>query len=131
MSSEPQQIEHRGWRFPFAFFAGPILWGLQLLAGYGLTTVSCTLASKLPDYILIGVSGVIALAAAIVAVGAWRGRPGQQHSIWMETNEALDTSTFLAVSGFVMNLLFFLLIVATFVADIFLSPCPVITMPLP
>ncbi len=131
MTNGPQQIEHRGWQIPFGFFAGPILWGLQILAGYGLTTVSCNIANKLPLYILIGASGLIVLAAAVVAYAAWRKWPGEERSIFLESNASHGTSTFLAVSGFLISILFFLLIVATLIADIFLSPCPVITMPLP
>ncbi len=131
MASKSEHIEHRGWRFPFAFFAGPALWGIQILAGYGLTTVSCNVASKVPVLLLIGISSVIVLAAAFIAYGAWRAWPGKERSIFMETGEADGTTTFLAVSSFAVSLLFFLLILATFLTDIFLSPCPIITMPLP
>jgi hypothetical protein len=82
-------------------------------------------------YILTGLSGLVVLAAAVVAYGAWHAWPGQEGSIFMETDQADRTSTFLAVSGFVVSLLFFLLILATFVSSLFLSPCPIITMPLP
>ncbi len=131
MANAPHQVEHRGWRIPFGFFAGPILWGLQILAGYGLTTVSCNVGSKLPVLILIGICVLIVLAAAIIAYGAWRVWPRKERSIFMETSQADNTSSFLAVSGFVISTLFFLLILATFVTDLFLSPCPIITMPLP
>jgi hypothetical protein len=131
MASRTDQIEHRGWHLPFGFFAGPVLWGLQVLAGYGLTTVSCNIASKLPVYLLTAICGLIVLAAVFVAYGAWRTGPGKAQSIFMETAEADGATTFLAVSGFVVSLLFFLLILATFVSDLFLSPCPIITMPLP
>ena len=104
---------------------------MQILAGYGLTTVSCSIANKLPVYVLTGVSALIVLGAAIVAHGAWRTWPGEEGSIFMETDRADRTSTFLAVSGFLVSLLFFLLILATFVSDLFLSPCPIISMPLP
>jgi hypothetical protein len=77
------------WRLPFGFLAGPVLWGLQILVGYGLVTVSCTTGNKLPVYLTIALSGLIVLG------------------------------------------LFFLLILATVITAFFLSPCPVITMPLP
>ncbi len=131
MATRSQQVEHRGWRVPFGFFAGPVLWGLQIVAGYGLTTVSCSIANKWPLYALIGASGLIVLAAAVVAYSAWRTWPGSERSIFMEADRSEGTSTFLAVSGFVVSLLFFLLILATLAVDIFSSPCPVITMPLP
>ncbi len=132
MTHEPQRkIERLGWQSPFGFLAGPILWGLQILAGYGLATVSCDTRSNLAVLLMVGISGAIILAAAFVAYGAWRKWPGQERSIFMETDQEDRTSTFVAVSGFIVSLLFFLLTLATFATDIFLSPCPIITMPLP
>ena len=130
MANRPQDIEHRGWHIPFSLWAGPVLWGLQILAGYGLATVACGIGNNLPVLVLIGFSGLIVLVAAVVAYRAWHARPEEQ-SIFMEANQADRTATFLAVSGFIMSLLFFLLILATFVSDIFLGSCPIITMPLP
>ncbi len=131
MANRAEQVEHGGWRIPFGFLAGPILWGLQILAGYGLTTVACNIAGKLPVYVLTGLCGLIVLAATVVAYGAWRAGPGKERSILMETDDAGRTAAFLSMSGFVMSLLFFLLILATFISDIFLSPCPIITMTMP
>ncbi len=131
MTNADRPVEHRGWRFSFAFFAGPILWGFQILAGYGLVTVSCSIANKWPLYLLIGVSAIIVLAAAIVAYGAWRVVPNSDNSIFVDANQARETSTFLAVASVFVSSLFFLVILSTLVADIFLSPCPIITLPLP
>ncbi len=131
MTNADRPVEHRGWRFSFAFFAGPILWGLQILAGYGLVTVSCNIANKWPLYLLIGASAVIVLAAAIVAYGAWRNVPGLHHSILVDANQADETSRFLALASLFVSSLFFIVILATLIADIFLSPCPIITLPLP
>ncbi len=131
MTNADRPVEHRGWRFSFAFFAGPILWGFQILAGYGLVTVSCSIANKWPLYLLIGVSALIVLAAAIVAYGAWQGVPRSEPSMLVEANQARETSTFFAVAGIFVSSLFFIVILATLIADIFLSPCPIITLPLP
>lgn len=131
MAERTEQIEHRGWRIPFGFWAGPVLWGLQILAGYGLTSVSCNIRNSLPVLVLVGASGLIALLAALVAYGAWRAWPGSARSIFMGADEVDRTTTFLAASGFIVSLLFFLLILSTFVSDLFISPCPIITMPLP
>ncbi len=128
---DEKDIERPGWRAPFGFWAGPILWGLQLLAGYGLATVSCTAGNKLPVLLMVGISGLVVLAAAFVAYRAWRAQPDKAQSILRETNQTDRTGTFIAASGFVVSLLFFLLILATFISDLFLSPCPIITMPLP
>jgi hypothetical protein len=131
MTNETQRIEHRGWRIPFGFFAGPLLYGLQLLVGYGLATVACAINNKWPVYALIGLSALIVLAAALVAHNSWHAWPGSERSIFLEADQSHDTTTFLAVSGFVISLLFFLLILATLIIDVFSSSCPVITMPLP
>ncbi len=132
MRREPERdIERSGQQAPYGFWAGPILWGLQLLAGYGLATVSCNAHSNLAVLLIVGISGAIVVAAAFLAYSAWRQLPGHERSIWMETDKGDRTSTFLAVSAFVVSLLFLLLILATFVTDVFLSPCPIITMPLP
>ena len=129
MTNQETQITRSKWRLPFGFFAGPVLWGLQIIIGYGLVTVSCSIGNKWPVYVTSGLSALIVLIAALVALGAWRSVADA--SIWMETNESQDATRFLIVSGFLVSLLFFLLILATFVAAFFLSPCPLITMPLP
>ncbi len=129
MTNQETQITRDKWRLPFSFFAGPVLWGLQIIVGYGLVTVSCSIGNKWPVYASVGLSALIVLIAALVALGAWRSVADA--SIWMETNESQDATRFLIVSGFLVSLLFFLLILATFVAAFFLSPCPLITMPLP
>ncbi len=129
MTNQETQITRGKWRLPFGFFAGPVLWAIQIIVGYGLVTASCNLGNKWPVYGTVGLSALIVLIAAFVANGAWRSTVDA--SIWMETNESQDTTRFLIVSGFLISLLFFLLILATFVAAFFLSPCPLITMPLP
>ncbi len=129
MTNQETQITRSKWRLPFGFFAGPVLWAIQIIVGYGMVTVSCNIGNKLPVYLIVGISALIVLAAAFVAYGAWRSIVDA--SIWMETNESQDATRFLIVSGFLVSLLFFLLILATFVVAFFLSPCPPITMPLP
>ena len=117
------------WGLPFGFFAGPVLWGLQILVGYGLVTVSCTSGNKLPVYLTIALSGLIVLAAAVVSYQAWRSQADD--SLLMTTNQAQESTMFWTISGFVMSLLFFILILVTVITAFFLSPCPIITMPLP
>ncbi len=129
MANQETSIARSKWRIPFGFFAGPVLWALQIIVGYGLVTVSCSIGNKWPVYLTVGLSALIVLAAAFVAYGAWRSIVDT--SIWMETNEIQDATRFLIVSGFIVSALFFLLILATFAAAFFLSPCPFITMPLP
>ena len=120
---------NRRWQLPFGVLAGPILWGLQLLVGYGLASVSCAIGNKLPVYLMIALSALIVLAAAIVAYQAWRAEQG--NSLLLATNQVQESRTFWTISGFVMSALFFILILVTGITALFLSPCPIITMPLP
>ena len=129
MTRQNKQVGRNRWQTPFEFFAGPILWGLQILVGYGLATVACTNGNKLPVYLTIGISALIVLVAGVLAYQAWNSRA--QDSILVATDQAQETPMFWAVSGFFMSTLFFLLILATAITAVFLSPCPLITMPLP
>ena len=129
MSNQETQITGRRWRLPFGFFAGPVLWGLEILVGYGLATLACVSENKWPVYLMTGIAGLIVLIAAVIAYQAWNSRTDE--SIFVETDQAQETPIFWAVSGLVVSTLFFSLILTTFVAAFFLSPCPLITMPLP
>jgi len=129
MSNRETQITQRRWRLPFGFFAGPVLWGLEILVGYGLVTVACMNGNKWPVYVTTGIAALIVLIAGVIAYRTWTSRTDE--SIFVETDQAQETPIFWAVSGLVVSTLFFSLILTTFVAAFFLSPCPLITMPLP
>lgn len=129
MSKQKAKDNSSRWQLPFGFFAGPILWGLQIIVGYGLVTVACMNRNKLPVYLTIGISALIVLVAAVLAYRAWGASSNE--SLLVASDQAQETPAFWAVSGLVVSTLFFLLILATFVAGIFLSPCPLITMPMP
>ncbi len=105
------------------------MWGLQILVGYGLVTVACVSGNKLPVFLTVGISALIVLIAGILAYRAWAST--DQGSMLMAVDQAQETPAFWAVSGFAISALFFLLILATFIAAIFLSPCPINTMPMP
>ncbi len=129
MNNQSTSDPTRKWILPFGLLAGPVLWGLQILVGYGLASLSCTLDNKLPVYFLIFLSALIVLAAAILTFQAWR--TGASDSFSSEINQTRESSTFWTVAGFVLSVLFFVLILATGITAVFLSPCPIITMPLP
>ena len=129
MNTEKTQINRNRWKLPFGFFAGPILWGLQILVGYGLVSVACVSGSKWPVYLTVGIAGLIVLFAGTLTYQAWNS--DANNSILLDVDEIQESTPFWAVSGFVVSMLFFLLILTTGVAAIFLSPCPIITMPLP
>src|SRR5436190_875687 len=108
------------WQLPFGFFAGPVLWGLQILVGYGLVSVSCITGNKFPVYLTIGIAAVIVLVAGVFAYQALIS--STNNSMLMEANQGQETPIFWSVSGFVMSALFFLLILSTAITAIFLSP---------
>ena len=125
-----QNMRSNRWQLPFGFFAGPILWGLQILVGYGLVSVACTSGAKWSVYLTVGTAGLIVLLAGILAYQAWDAHAGDG-SILMDADQAKGSSTFWAVSSLAVSTLFFLLILTTAIAAIFLSPCPIITMFMP
>lgn len=129
MNEQNTQVKRNRWLLPFGFFAGPILWGLQILAGYGLVTVACTNGNKLPVYLTVGIAALIVLVAGVLAYQSWTRQSDK--SMLLATDEAQETRMFWAVSGSLVSTLFFFLILTTAIAAFFLSPCPIITMPLP
>jgi hypothetical protein len=129
MNHENTEVPRNSWRLPFGFYAGPVLWGLQILVGYGLATVACESGNSWLVYITVGIAALIVLIAGVLAYQGWSARSDK--SLLLETDQAQDTQSFWALSGFAVSTLFFLLILTTAVAAIFLSPCPIITMPLP
>ncbi len=129
MSTQSTSEPIRKWLLPFGFLAGPVLWGLQILVGYGLANLSCTLGNKLPVYLLIFLSALIVLVAAILTLQAWRSAASD--SLSSEINQPRESRTFWTIAGFVLSTLFFVLIFVTGITAVFLSPCPIITMPLP
>jgi hypothetical protein len=129
MSTQSTLEQTRRWLFPFGFLAGPVLWGLQLLAGYGLASLSCAIGNKLPIYLLIAVSALIVLSAAILTLQAWRTMADD--SFLSGTDQTRESRMFWTISSFVLSMLFFILILVTGITAVFLSPCPIITMPLP
>jgi hypothetical protein len=129
MNHQTTEMDRNRWRLPFGFFAGPVLWGLQILIGYGLATLACQSGNSWLVYLTTGLAALIVLIAGILVYQVWSRRSND--SLLMETDRAQDTRMFWEVSGLAVSTLFFFLILATAVAAIFLSPCPIITMPLP
>ncbi len=114
----------------FGFFAGPIAWVLQLVIGYALSTVSCSVGSKLPVYVLSALAVLVTIGAGIAAWRSWRelrtGRPTLSDMVVEH-----ESAEFLAIAGFLISGIFFLLTVLTGLSGLFLTACPIITMPLP
>jgi len=119
----------------FSFFAGPAAWALQLLIGYGLAAQACMAGTKLWIYLVNGAAVVIVLIAAVLAFRAWRSyvnsRDSESRSMILDIEGSVNRQEFVAISGALLSSVFFLLVLVTGLAMIFLSPCPIISMPLP
>lgn len=120
-----------GWRGAYAFFGGPLAWALELLIGYGLTSVACSAQNKLAVYILAGLALLVALGAGWIAYRAWRALAPAGGPALAELDASQGRGQFVAMSGFLLSVLFFGLVVVIAGFSIFLGPCPIITMPFP
>src|SRR5574338_865482 len=107
MDHQDTQMARNRWRLPFGFFAGPVLWGLQILVGYGLVTVACQSGNSWLVYLTVGIAALIVLVAGLLAYRAWNNH--SDTSLLLATDQAQDTQTFWALSGFAVSALFFLL----------------------
>ncbi len=117
-------------RVSFGFFAGPIAWVLQLIIGYVLSTVACEVGSKLPVYILSALAVLVTLGAGFAAWRSWRGLRPDRPTL-TDIDEEHASAEFLAIAGLIISGIFFVLTLLTGVASLFLTACPIITMPLP
>lgn len=131
--AQPQPAEtlprHR-FTLPFSFFAGPAMWALQILIGYALATQSCLAGNKLSMYLLSAAVVLIVLASAFLAYRNWRGyAQGRRSLADIEAN--VSRQEFVAMGGALLSTMFLFPILLTSVSIIFLSPCPIITMPMP
>jgi len=112
------------------FFAGPVIWALQLFIGYTLASYACSL-SKIPVYVLGVIMALIVLAAGILAYQSWQRLTAENRPALQDVDELHEWPAFIAVAGFIVSLLFLGLIVVTAVVAFFHNPCPLITMPFP
>ncbi len=115
--TEIQTQQNRFFLF-LGFFAGPVVWALQLFIGYALVPVACRSGSKLALYLVSGVAAVIILFAELLSL--------------LKVKANMRSQDFLMISGMLLSSLFFLLAVYTGVGQIFFnSACPVNTIPFP
>lgn len=115
---------------PFSFFAGPAAWALQILIGYGLSAQSCIVGNKLSIYILSAAVALIVIASAYLAYRNWREYSRGRQSL-TDLEAGIGRQEWVSLAGALLSTMFLLPILMTGVAIIFLSPCPVISMPLP
>jgi len=129
--SEPRDGRGRAARnreLALGVLGGPILWGIQMVVGYALVPLSCSSGSKVSLYILATVTAVLTVSTGILA---WRQWQLATDNRWQEFDKPRLPQSFLGSLGVITSLLFLLIIVMTGLANLFLSPCPVITMMAP
>jgi hypothetical protein len=109
--STPGRSSARMW---FGFLAGPAAYGMQLLLGYALTPLACS-STKAPLHLLSAAAVGVVVTAAVLSFRAWRARSARTGTT--------DAVGFMFQAGFVLSLIFLLLILATALNIIMLAPC--------
>ncbi len=114
---------------PFGFFAGPVVWVLQVFIGYALLPGICQSGDKLGLYLVSIAAAAIVLIAGILAYRDWRRTAKLREPV--NFYGKASRREFVAAAGALLSSLFFLLIVTTGIGQIFLNACPVNTIPFP
>lgn len=121
----------------FGVLAGPIVWSLYFLAGYGLSEVACRLrllespmmgltALSLLILLLTLVALIVTLSAGFVAYRNWRhvNRAGLSSSSAAGSHRLdRDSGQFMALAGLMLSALFSFLILVTGLPVLVLHPC--------
>lgn len=113
------------------FFVGLIVWFLQLLVSYVLSSLACGPWSTVAFLVLAALAALIALAAIAFGFRALRRKHGKQSIRLIDTDQRISTASFVGIAGMILNGYFVALIIFTGVSATFFSPCPFISMPLP
>jgi hypothetical protein len=104
----------------YGLLGGPVAWLLGLQADYSLVRLACAKGTMLPLHLVSLATLLIALGAAAVAWRDWQ-RAGPE---WPgEGGGVLDRSRFMAAIGLGAGALFSLVILAQWLAKLFLDPC--------
>ncbi len=104
----------------FAVLSGPVTWAIDLVTSYALVKWACASRTQVGLHL-------ISLAAIVVIVFgasvAWRCRERVPGGATLDGGSSADRSRFMAVLGLALNLLFFVVIVATAVPRFVIGPC--------
>lgn len=119
----------RNLRLPLSVIAGPFIWMAQLFISYLLEPMVCQSGSPAVLLIVGLVAGLATLGMGLVGWRGWRQYTGGDNLTDLERDEGLGE--FFGSAGFIVSLLFLLLIAATALYGTLLAPCPFITMPFP
>lgn len=107
----------------FGLFGGAAAWAAHLVLAYGLVPFACSEGLEILLYLTVPVTVVIALAAAVFS---WRGwRRSRNYAGTDENGDQVvhQRVWFMSLSGLVMSLFFFAVIVAQTVPILTQSPC--------
>ena len=113
-------------RLALMFFTPPVAWGIQLLAGYGLVALACSVNSKTGFYALSAVAALATLASGLLSFVSTHERIDVRD---LEHADAPDE--FVAACGVLLAIVFFVLIAATGLYGTALNPCSPLNMALP
>lgn len=105
----------------FPLLSGPAAWFLHLNVSYSLVRYVCRSGALWLLHLTTAVSLALAAAGGFVAWRAWRRAGGAWTA---DDGAALRRSRFLAVSGLVLAVGFFLTIVVQAVPNHVMEPCP-------
>lgn len=100
--------------------AGPLAWFLHQQVSYVLATLTCSDAATLVLHVMTAVALLIALAGVGIAWMNWRRTGGEWSA---RGGGTVARSRFMALAGFLLSALFFLVIVAQGLPNFFMSPC--------
>jgi hypothetical protein len=129
----PQEAEYQLRPLLFGLLAGPVIWSLYFMAGYGLTEFACKMGLLSPsapqfNWVTITIFVLTLLSLGLVVYAAIYG-----YRNWDRLNEAqlgasehdliLSTKEFLAVTGIFLNILFAVIILFTGIPPLFLATC--------
>ncbi|MHB8627471.1 MAG: hypothetical protein ACYDBJ_13950 [Aggregatilineales bacterium] len=123
-----RELRNRHRAFAIGMLSGPTLWAIQIGIGYALVPPACSTGSKLPLFALAAITGVLTFIAGAVAWQQWQLATRNR---LMDLDDPTMPRSFLGSLGVCMSLLFLLLILATGIVTILLSPCPLLTMTVP
>ncbi|HEX2189627.1 MAG TPA: hypothetical protein VHG51_12045 [Longimicrobiaceae bacterium] len=104
----------------FAVLAGPAAWMLGLNVQYALVRVACARQEVLPLHAVTLATLLLACAGGWVAWREWRRAGGEWPG---EGGGTLSRSRFMTALGLLASGLFALVILAQWVALLFLNPC--------
>ncbi len=118
----------------FAFLGAPVVWALDLVAGYSVQATVCDTvgesatvlglqsARAIPVLISI-VAAIVAAAAVVVAHRSWRQTGTGEENPESTVSAAVGRSWFMAFAGMVSSMIFLLAIVLIGIMELALGPC--------